>query len=75
MMQDVCYYCGRDAHLTCDYIGKSGVCGRNICEQHSVPEFEDGRKEDFTLCKDHARYQHKAGETIRDYFARMESLS
>lgn len=67
-----CYYCGKVADFECDAIDGGGVCGREICEEHSVPEFEEGSRRDFTLCKNHARLQHRRGEPIREYFARME---
>ncbi len=67
-----CYYCGRHGRFQCDAIDGGGVCGREICENHSVPEFAEGEKAQFTLCKDHAHLQHRPGEPIREYFARME---
>ena len=70
-----CYYCGRQAHLVCDYMDGTTACDRQVCDLHCVPEFEDGSKQQFTLCKDHADRQHKRGESIRQYFARMEKLA
>jgi hypothetical protein len=54
-------------------MGASGACAHEMCEAHTVSEFEDSVGEDrFTLCPYHARYQVKAGESMPDYFARIK---
>jgi hypothetical protein len=67
-----CYYCGRIADYECDAFQSGEVCGRAICEEHSVPEFAGGHRRDFTLCKDHAHLQRKRDEPTLEYFARIE---
>jgi hypothetical protein len=55
-----CYYCGRIDKFVCDLIVPSlpgGQCSRQCCAKCCVPEFEDGKREDFALCKDHAHLQ------------------
>lgn len=55
---NACYYCGKTAHLVCDHGGfGDGRCGRRICHDCAVPEYEGGDKEAWTLCKEHARFQ------------------
>jgi hypothetical protein len=68
-----CYYCGKIAHYECDYCYGGEFCRRSICEEHSVPEFEGGRRSDFTLCKDHAFAQHRTGESVREWIKRLET--
>jgi hypothetical protein len=68
----MCYYCGKNADYECDAIDSGSICRREVCEEHSVPEFESGRRSDFTLCKDHAHLQHKRNESTLEYFARIE---
>jgi len=62
----VCYYCWRTAHYQCI------TCYREVCNEHVVPEFEGGKREDFALCPEHAKYQHKTGETILEWAARVK---
>ena len=59
-IMDSCYYCGRQADYECDaWVPENRYChcGRSVCDQHAVPEFQDGNVGDFTLCKDHAHLQ------------------
>lgn len=77
-MASACYYCAGHAHFQCDYIlpapwptgadgTPQGVCGREICAKHAIPEYErrqenpEGRPEKaaFHLCKEHAQFQVK----------------
>lgn len=58
------FYCGRTEGLfQCDYLGQIGTrfgyCRREVCDEHSVPEFEGGDKSVDTLCKEHAPFQVK----------------
>lgn len=52
---ECCYYCGSTARplWQCDYTD-NGTCPRIVCTAHSVPEFEDGARYSFALCKGHA---------------------
>jgi len=68
-MMSVCYYCGRRAHYQCV------TCTREVCQQHVVPEFDDGQPEDFALCPEHAKYQHRSGETIQEWATRVYEKS
>lgn len=70
-----CYYCGATITHICDHVGVGGACGREVCNSHYVPEFQDrDRPDDFSLCMAHAKWQHLPGEPIRAYFARMETM-
>ncbi len=70
---DHCYYCGKMSHLECDHMGSTCVmgCGRSVCDDHSFPEFEDGDKTAFTLCKDHLWAQCKKTEGTKEWISRL----
>jgi hypothetical protein len=72
-MTDDCPRCGRPASLVCDALmfGKGVFCGLPVCVECAIPEFEDDDKHQFTLCPLHASHQHRTGETLREWIARV----
>jgi hypothetical protein len=55
-----CFYCASHADYECDALltyPTWGICGRPVCERHSVPEFRSTTRAAWTLCQDHAHLQ------------------
>lgn len=72
---DYCYYCGHLAGLVCD--NDYPQCTRSICLNCAIPQLEknsDIARGAFCLCKEHAKFQVKANETMPEYFERMDAI-